>query len=358
MARFLLSRSKALEQYRAIEDLGTISYSFKTNPRVGSLLEEETDCMFSVHFQNELKLIKDKKRVWFLAQALREPLLQNLLAQGVSKFVVENKEDLDLLLGFIEKSGYQIELLLRMKLKENTIKTEKYYVFGMDSGEVNRLLPELKSNKCISKLGVHVHRKTQNVSEWDLVRELGELLTEENLGLIDYLDIGGGLPVMYKNITDKVVPSVIRKIKELKDWLSGKGEGRKGIELIIEPGRYISGPSVTLETEIVGIHGNTIVVDASVYNSSPDTLIVPIKLLVEGEVDPGNAGIGRGTGKPKAYVIKGITPCSTDLFRYRVYFPEEKEFHIGDKILFENAGAYNFHTEFCELGKIETVSVE
>lgn len=342
MARFLLSKSRVLEQYDSIRSLGMISYSFKTNPIVGQLLEKETGCMFSVHFINELKLIKDKKRVWFLAQALREPLLKDLLAQGVDKFVVENKEDLDLLLRYIEEHDHKIELLLRMKLKENTIKTEKYYVFGMDSGAVNSELKVLKDNKNISMLGVHVHRKTQNVSEWDLVRELSELIDEDVFKVIGCVDIGGGLPVMYKNITDKVVPSVIKKITELKDWLSGKG-----VELMIEPGRYISGPSIRLETEIVGIHGSTIVVDASVYNASPDTLIVPVKLLVEGESETG-----------KAYVLKGITPCSTDLFRYRVYFPPEKEFKVGDKIVFLNAGAYNFHTEFCELNKIETVIVD
>ena len=340
MARFLLSKSKALEQYNSISSLGIVSYSFKTNPKVGMLLENNADCMFSVHFKNELKLIKDKSRVWYLAQALNEPLIAELLDAGVNRFVVENKEDLELLVAVVQTRKVKIELLLRIMLKENTIKTEKHYVFGMESDFVNEMIPLLEKNPLIEKLGVHFHRKTQNVSEWDLVREISELISPDSLKCLDYVNIGGGLPALYKNITDAVFPSIIKKIGLFRDWLA-----EFGIQLIIEPGRYLSGPCVKLESEIVGVHGNTVVIDASVYNSSPDTLIVPIKLLVEGE---------RESGVP--CILKGITPCSTDIFRYRVYLKELPK--VGERIVFLNAGAYNFHTEFCELDKVETVIVD
>ena len=73
-----------------------------------------------------------------------------------------------------------------------------------------------------------------------------------------------------------------------------------------------------------------------------DALVVPVKLLVEGELVKGE-GV--------AYVIKGITPCSLDLFRYRVYLEKPT---VGDSLVFLNAGAYNFTTNFCDLEKIET----
>ena len=73
------------------------------------------------------------------------------------------------------------------------------------------------------------------------------------------------------------------------------------------------------------------------YNSDTDAFVVPAKLLVEGE------------GSGQAYVIKGVTPCSMDIFRYRVYLSEVK-----DEIVFLNAGAYNFSTDFCDLEKLET----
>lgn len=331
-----------VEQYKSLSGLGKISYSFKTNPLVGSVLEECTDSLFSVHFINEIHLINDKKRIIFLAQSLNATLLGRLFSFDIKRFVVENEKDLELLVTYIEKNKKQIDLFLRMKLKENTIKTEKHYVFGLSASDINKNISQLKGHPYVKKLGIHVHRKTQNISEWDLVRELSELLTSKTLDLIDYMNIGGGLPVMYKNISDKAIPSILGKLKELHSWLASKN-----ITMIVEPGRFISGPAVSLETEIVGIHDNTLVVDASVYNSSPDTLIVPIKLLVQGETESG-----------KGYIIKGITPCSTDIFRYRVYFPETHLINVGQKLIFLNAGAYNFHTNFCEQDKIETYFID
>ena len=60
-ARFVLDKKKLLEQYNIAKDLADeVSYSYKTNPFVGAILEKETKCMFSVHSKGLLKLIKDK----------------------------------------------------------------------------------------------------------------------------------------------------------------------------------------------------------------------------------------------------------------------------------------------------------
>jgi ornithine decarboxylase len=39
------------------------------------------------------------------------------------------------------------------------------------------------------------------------------------------------------------------------------------------------------------------------------------------------------------------------MFRYKVKLPEVK---VGDKIIFLNAGAYNFSTNFCRLNELKT----
>ena len=77
-----------------------------------------------------------------------------------------------------------------------------------------------------------------------------------------------------------------------------------------------------------------------------DTFIAHIRLLVKDEVTHKEAS---------AYVIKGCTPDSLDIFRYRVFLKDVK---VGDTITFLNAGAYNFSTEFCMLPKLLTKVVE
>jgi len=333
-AKFIISKSKALEQYCKIKDVcDLVSYSSKTNPLVSGILEENSDCMFSIHMVNELKKIKDLSRVMFLVQGCDVNFIKELINKGIKWFVVDNEKDLDEFAKYDEK---KINLLLRIKLKENTLKTERYFVFGMSSDFVNKKLKELKNKFC--SLGIHFHRKTQNLSEWNLKRDFEEMIKRDNLKYINYVNIGGGLPSEYANTNVDVIDNILVKIKEFRRYLNGKN-----IKMIIEPGRFIAAPAGKLIVKVIRVYDNNIVVNASVYNSDTDALTVPIKLLVEGE------------GKGNPYIIKGITPCSMDLFRYRVYLKDIKE---GDEIVFLNAGAYGFSSDFCDLDKLKTDIVD
>ena len=170
MAKFILSKKKVLEQFEKVSIVSDIvSYSSKTNPYVTKILEKETDCMFSLHLTNELKNIKDMSRVLFLAQATGHDDFSNLYHTGIRNFVIDNESDLKEFLFFLNLwEDIKVNLLLRLKLRENTIRTEKYFVFGMSSEIVNEKLKELRKNKNIEKLGIHFNRKTQNTSEWNL----------------------------------------------------------------------------------------------------------------------------------------------------------------------------------------------
>lgn len=328
-AKFVISKSKIIEQYGKVKDIcDIVSYSSKTNPVISSILEENSDCMFSIHMVNELKNIKDLSRVIFLVQGCNVEFIKELVGKGIKWFVVDNEKDLD---EFVKYDGKKINLFLRINLKENTLKTERYFVFGMSSDIVNSKLKELRDK--VNILGIHFHKKTQNIAEWNLIDEFNSRIKEENLKYIDYVNIGGGLPSEYANTNVDVIENVLVKIKEFRDYLKSKN-----IKMIIEPGRFIAAFSVKLVTEIIRIYDNNIIVNASVYNSDTDALTVPVKLLVKGE----------GEGSP--YVIKGITPCSMDLFRYKVYLKNVKE---GDEIVFLNAGAYNFSSDFCDLEKLD-----
>ena len=61
-----------------------------------------------------------------------------MVNQGIRSFVVDNEVDLDVMEEFLEDNTSTLTLYIRIKLKENTIRTEKYYVFGMDSEVVNQ----------------------------------------------------------------------------------------------------------------------------------------------------------------------------------------------------------------------------
>ena len=331
MAKFILNKKTTISQYNKLKEISDdIVYSFKTNPEVGKVLEENTNCKFAIHTLESLDKIKDKKRVWFFLQAINEEEIEFLINK-VYGFVIDNEADLLVLLNCLKDK--KINLALRMKLKEHTIHTGKHFVFGLSSSQINEYIPKLRNKTNL--LGIHFHRKTQNVSEWNLKYELEESLTKETLNLIDFINIGGGIPWNYRNYNVNVLPEVFNKIKELKSWFKGK--------LFIEPGRFIAAPSVRLETEIKSIDQNNITIDCSIFNAAMDTFILNVRLLLENESEEG-----------ADYTIKGITPDSLDIFRYKVKLNNPK---VKDKLIFLDAGAYNFSTDFCSLKKLETVII-
>ncbi len=336
MAKFVISRSKVLESYSQIRELcDEISFSTKTNPEVARILEKETDCSFSIHTLEGLEWVDDASRITYLIEGTDSETLSSLLDKGIQNFVVDNQPDLKTFLGVIEERKIRVNLFLRMRFQETTIYKGRYFLFGMRAETINRHIPQLRENPLISRLGIHFHRNTQNTGNWSYMENLKEMLTPQTLEAIDVMNIGGGIPVAYKNTNDSNMKYIREKLRKLREWLSSLGT-----EMIMEPGRPIAAPATRLETRITSISGRHITVNCSVYNTSMDTIIIPHKMLVEGE----------GSGKP--YLIKGCTPCSLDIFRYECLLEDPK---VGSRLTFLNAGAYNFTTDFCNLRKPETV---
>ncbi|MEM7826888.1 MAG: decarboxylase [Candidatus Aenigmatarchaeota archaeon] len=335
MARFILNRGKVLEQYNTLRKVADIvGYNLKANKEVGKIIEKETKAPLVVSSEMGVNEVENKSRIIYIMQGDNEEFLRNAIKSGINSFIVDNENDMKRLLSLEE----EINLFLRMKVREHTIYTGKYYVYGIHWQRVQELLPNLKKNRNIKTLGIHFHRKTQNIGEWFLKEEFLDVLTEDVISSIDLINIGGGIPVEYANSKPNI-EAILSKISEFKDFLH-----EIGLKLAIEPGRFISAPPIKLETNVINSYEDRLILDCSVYNTSIDIILMNVKLLVEGEKNDGYK-----------YLIKGCSPDSLDIFRYKVFFDNEKR--IGDKITFLNAGAYNFHTEFNNLPRIKTIII-
>jgi ornithine decarboxylase len=342
-SKFILSKSKLLTQVKKLTDLGLrVSYSHKTNRIVGNLLQElSPEVDLSIHAFEEIEMIKDKSKIHFFTQAELEDGLKKILELGVRSFVVDNEVDFNRLLKAIEETKIKINLSLRMKFQEHRVGTGKYFVYGMPAKKVNELVLEVADNESIEKLGIHLHRKSQNTSEWEIVEELEDSISEDVLKRLDFVNLGGGLPSIYRSSSVDVYDYVFGKLKKAKEWLDSRN-----IETIIEPGRFLAAPCVVLETEVIQKYDNNLVINTTVYNGSSDNIVTGTKMLVEGELGEGG----------KEFLIKGNSPTRDDIFRYKVRLDENIE--VGNKIVFLNAGAYNYTTDFFGYRKLKTEIVE
>lgn len=343
-ARFILSKQIVINQVKKLENLGLkVFYSYKTNREVGNVIQELSDSRdvdFSIHARQEIDMINDKSKIWFFTQAELEKDLNEILDKGVRNFVVDNEIDLQRLLNAISKKNIKINLSLRMKFQEHRIGTGKYFVYGMSARRINEIIDEIKDNEFVDKLGVHIHRKSQNTSEWEITSELKDSLTNESLKRLNIVNLGGGLPSKYRSYTMKIMDYIYSKLTEVRDFLQSYK-----IETAIEPGRFIAAPAVKLETEIIQVQGKNLVINTTIYNCALDSVLTGTKMLVEGELDKEENG-------KKYYLIKGNSPTRDDIFRYRVGLENPT---VGETITFLNAGAYNYTTDFFGYKKLKTI---
>jgi len=341
-AKFILSKKVLKEQVKTLEDLGLkISYSYKTNRIVGDVLQDISPSVsYSIHSKEEIEMIKDKSKVSFFTQAESEKELAEILKKGIRSFVVDNEVDLDRILVIIKNEKIKIDLSLRMKFQEHRIGTGKYFVYGMSAVKINEIISKIKENKFIINLGVHLHRKSQNTSEWEIVDELKDSLSKESLERIDFVNLGGGVPSVYRSSSVNVFPYIFDKLKKTSKWLK-----EQGIETIIEPGRFLAAPSVRLEVEIIQKYEGNLIVNTTIYNCALDNVLTGTKMLVFGEADWSKEGYCD-------YLIKGNSPTRDDIFRYKVKLPCDLK--VGGKIVFLNAGAYNYTTDFFGYKKLNT----
>lgn len=340
-AKFILNWNIVEEQVKSLFDLGlSVSYSYKTNHEVGDVLQDlNLGTYFSIHSKDEIKMIKDKSKIIFFIQAESFEELEGIIHQGILNFVVDNEIDFNNILSVAKSLNVKINLSIRMKFQENRIGTGKYFVYGLPSKRVNELIIREKENKFIDKFGIHIHRKSQNTSEWEIISELNDSIFSEVFDRLDFINLGGGLPVKYKSYSSDILNYIFKKLKETIEWLK-----ERKVEIFIEPGRYIAAPSIKLETEIIQIQDKNIILNTTIYNCALDTILTGTKMIIEGELNDNEEG--------DYYLIKGNSPTRDDIFRYNVKLKNPK---VGDKIVFLNAGAYNYTTDFFGYTKLETV---
>ncbi|MEA3329534.1 MAG: decarboxylase [Nanoarchaeota archaeon] len=339
-AKFILSKKVVKKQYDKLKNLGLkVSYSYKTNPIIAKVLEEITDSDFSIHRVVEITKVKDKSKIWFFAQAWNQEEIRKIIKQGVNKFVIDNPNDLEILLNTLNK---KVTISLRMKFQERRVQTGKYYVYGMASKKIEELVNKIHPHNFVEKIGIHIHRKSQNTSEWEILPELQDSISNESWEKISFVNLGGGLPSKYRSSTIEVLPYIFEKLSKVKNWLKDKN-----IQTYIEPGRFIAAPAVKLVTEIIQIHENNIIINSTVYNCALDSVLTGTKLLVENELEESQEG--------EVYLIKGNSPTRDDIFRYKVRLSKKE---VGDKLVFVNAGAYNYSTDFFGYEKFKTEILE
>lgn len=196
----------------------------------------------------------------------------------------------------------------------------------------------------IKLIGIHSHIGSgADLSHWLRIKDK-TLELARSLPDLEFVNLGGGIPVVYNPETDKPMP--------LKEWgaaLSASMEqfskdlGRD-ITLYIEPGRYVVAESGILVAEAEAVKStpgyNYVIVNTGLNHNIRPAMYGsyhPIRFIARYRREP---------GKEKKYVIAGYLCESGDVFTVKgdgTLAPRKfPEIRIGDIMIMEHVGAYSW----------------
>lgn len=202
--------------------------------------------------------------------------------------------------------------------------------FGVPVESVRALYQDIARRTSLLPVGIHVHVGSQITDLRPLQRAAGALvqlvaqLRADGIGL-EHIDLGGGLGISYDGRTipgfREYAAAVLPIVKET------------GLELILEPGRAIVGPSGALLAQVVDIKSNGDGLTFATLDAGMTDLLRPAMYGAYHRIEP----IMARTGDRKPYEIVGpLCESSDTLGKERLMTPLE----VGDIVAVMDAGAY------------------
>jgi ornithine decarboxylase len=349
----ILDADTVRRQYRDLQQAlpgVDIYYAVKSLPhqRILGILSE-LGAGFDLASSGEIELVRDLKisarRTIHSHPIKRDSDIRDGLRYGCTTFVVDNTEEL---LKFIPYR-HRVGLFIRISFRNDTAVVDLSKKFGCALEEVDELLA------LAARLGIHIKGLCFHVgSQCTDARRQVEAINECNMVIrrhhdsgaapISTLDIGGGFPIAY----DGGCVDITAYCAPLRQALAALPPY---VNVLAEPGRFISGPSMTCVTNVIGksvrdgLHWYYL--DDGVYGSFSGQIYDHMHYPLECFSD---------NTKRYPSVLAGPTCDSIDVIAEDVALPE---LNLGDLVVGHMMGAYTAAsaTRFNLLKKAEVVVV-
>ena len=241
-----------------IRDQDLVCYAVKANSNIHILkLLSELGSGFDVVSGNELQRCllagADRKKIVFSGVAKSHEEIKMAIESDILSINIESVGEFERIASIAKELNKTVNCALRInpdikigshKYIETGSKTSK---FGLDKESVSKISELSRNHEHINIIAVACHIGSQ-ISDENLIlksliciKEIADQLKEEGHKL-NFLDIGGGLGIQYKD-EEKGDPKIL--ISEVKTLLK-----ETDYQVIVEPGRSIVGTSGILLTKV------------------------------------------------------------------------------------------------------------
>jgi ornithine decarboxylase len=209
--------------------------------------------------------------------------------------------------------------------------------FGTHVSTVKELIESIKHHE-LKTYGIsfYVGSQALQVDKWaNAIKHIAPIIQElyDEGVTLEVINIGGGFPVTYSN--HKAAPHLSDIVKRVNNALHSLPYMPK---VIMEPGRGIVASTTVLVAEVISKtvrNGKVwLCLDAGIYNALYEAMIH--QGFTQYNVHP--ASVPLDNTEPMMCVLAGPTGDSLDIISRDVVLPSYID--VGDKLIFENTGAY------------------
>jgi len=340
---YVYSNSKIQKNYikyaDALREGDLVCYAVKANSNIHILKElVQLGSGFDVVSGNELKRCieagADPKKIVFSGVAKSSEELELAISNEILSINIESEDEFDRIVAISETLNKNTNCSIRInpdiptgshKYIETGLKTSK---FGVDTQTLNNISLKAKNKEFIQITGIASHIGSQISDNSLIMKSLEHLLTAHKSLMndghdINFLDVGGGLGITYKEEIPGDPKSLIAEIcNELES---------SNLNIILEPGRSITGAAGVLIAKVEYLkltdHKNFAIINAGMNDLMRPALYDSWHAVKE---------IRKSESDTRLYEIVGPVCESADVLA------KERELNIsqGDLIAIMDTGAY------------------
>ncbi|MBD3344563.1 MAG: type III PLP-dependent enzyme [Chitinivibrionales bacterium] len=306
-----------------------IYYAVKSNsiPEILTVLAEE-NMFFDVCTSGEIEDVQAAgitgARCLHTHPVKTDREIKNALDFGISLFVADNEYELKKLVPYKDT----LKVLIRLSIQNPGCVVNLSHKFGVEPEAAFDLIKAAhERGLMVEGICFHVGSQNENSLKFNEALEYcRDICRKAALAgiVLKIIDIGGGFPIDYVTSAVPLTKFCLPVNEYLERYFAG-------YRIIAEPGRYISGTSMTLATSIIGkslrngvwwyylddgVYGSF---SGKIYDHADYPMIVPRE------------------GERFSSTLAGPTCDSIDVIYENIPLPE---LEIGDILLFESMGAY------------------
>lgn len=318
-----------------------IYYAMKCNPNP-EIMKTILGCggQFEISSANELKKAVDvgaKPKNILFSNPIK-PINDIKIAHnaGVEYFAFDSYSEVNKLAQ--HAPGTKVYVRISIPVRKSEVASEGK--FGVSIEQARDLMKYAR--KCgLDPYGISFHVGSQmlDYKSWEYAirhsAKLINLLKKDHI-ILKMLDIGGGFPVCYEDVSRDNLDKVGKTIQKAIDkYISN------GTRIVAEPGRYLVADSGTMVSTVIGIADRFgrrwLHLDVGANNGLMESVQTMNNLAFP-------VSDSKKSGDKDLFVLTGPTCDSQDTILYDV--PISSDIEVGDKVYIHCAGAYT--TAFTE----------